>query len=47
MTAHFHIPTAQFVINCTLKYGSFHVNSTNFLELSSMTTSEFDEIFKT
>ena len=28
-------------------YGSFRVNSTNFLELSSMTTSEFDEIFKT
>jgi len=25
--------------------GSFHVSSTNFLELSSMTTSEFDEIF--
>ena len=31
----------------TVLFGSFHVNSTNFLELSSMTTSEFDEIFKT
>jgi len=31
----------------TLGIESFHVNSTNFLELSSMTTSEFDEIFKT
>ena len=30
-----------------LATGSFHVNSTNLLELSSMTTSEFDEIFKT
>jgi len=29
-----------------LVWGSFHVNSTNFLELSSMTTSEFEEIFR-
>jgi len=26
--------------------GSFHANSTIFLELSSMTTSEFEEIFR-
>ena len=35
------------VITMQTDCGSFRVNSTNFLELSSMTTSEFDEIFKT
>jgi len=29
-TAHFHVTTAQFVINCTLKYALVH---TNFLSI--------------